>query len=150
MTAKLSLDFSPPRHGWLKLALRSGDQDLLIPVSHVPFDSLQEIGGAVLAFLEGGRQGVAHINCEPEEYDLVFEEGPRPDALRVRVVHYPRGRRASSPEVVLLHEGDAIQTGRTIWRAFRKLESQFVSEHWTHSFPLKLVGAIERLTAKTG
>ncbi len=148
MSGELSLDFSPPRQGWLQLSLRSGDQHLVIPVSHIPFDSLGELASAVAAFLEAGRQGVAHINCEPEEYDLMFESGTLPATLQVKGVHYPRGRRAGDSEVVLLHEGDTIQTGRTIWWAFRKLESQFLPEHWTHPFPSKIVGGLERLTAE--
>lgn len=146
-STKLSVEFSPPKHGWIQLALKSGHQNLLIPVSHVPFDSLQELAVAVSAFLETGQQGVAHLNSEPEEYDVMFETGDRPSALLVKVVRYARGRRSSSPEVVLHHEADAVQTGRTVWRAFRKLETQFVSEHWAHAFPAKLVAALDRLTA---
>lgn len=148
LSTKLSVEFSPPRHGWIQLSLKSGDQNILIPVSYVPFDSLEELAAAVAAFLESGREGVARINSEPDEYDLVFEAGARPGALRLKVVHYPRGRRASSPEVLLHDEGEAIQTGRSVWRAFRKLESRFVPDHWTHRFPSKIVADLDRLTAK--
>ncbi len=147
-SAKLVVEFSPPQHGWMQLELRAGDQHLHLSLSQVPFDSLQELVGAVSAFLETGRQGVAHLNGEPDEYEFVFEPGTRSGALRVGVVQYSRGRRADSSAVLFDHQGDACEIGRTMWRAFRKLETQFVPEHWTHSFPLKSVQVLGRLTAK--
>lgn len=56
MSAKLKVEFSPPRSGWIQLTLGSGDQELTIPGSYAPFDSLEEIASAVASFLEGGRQ----------------------------------------------------------------------------------------------
>jgi hypothetical protein len=148
MSAKLKVEFSPPRNGWIQLTLGSGDQGLTIPVSYTPFDSLEEIASAVASFLEGGRQAVARLNCEPEEYEVVFEPGARSRELRVRVVCYPRGRRArSAVEAALVHEGDAIQIGRTFWRAFRKLESRFDVHHWIHDFPSRTVRSLGSLTA---
>lgn len=150
MTTKLTIDFTAPKHGWLQLDLRSGDQKLHVSVSQTPFDSLEELASAVSAFLETGRQGLVRINCEPVEYDLLLEPGSRPSSLRVKAIYYPRGRRAGAHEEVWRHESGAIQIGRTIWRAFRKLETRFASEHWIHAFPSKLVEGLDRLTVVAG
>jgi len=148
MNAKLTIELSAPIGGWIQLRLGSGEQELAVPVSYTPFDFLEELGSAVVGFLEARRPGVARLNCEPEEYDLLFESAPRPGELRVKAVLYPKGQRTrSESEVVLLHEGDAMQIGRTIWRALRKLESRFDPHHWSHGFPSKIVERLGVLTA---
>jgi len=148
MNAKLTVELSEPKDGWIQLKLGSGEQELAVPVSYTPFDFLEEFGSAVAGYLEAHRPGVARLNCEPEEYDVFFEAAPRPSELRVKAVLYPKGRREKSvSEVVLLHEGDAKEIGRTIWRALRKLESQFDPQHWSHGYPTKIVEILGALTA---
>jgi hypothetical protein len=106
-----------------------------------------ELADAVAAFLASGRQSVARLNCEPEEYELVFESGTRQGELRVKAVLYPQGRGTkSASEIVLVHEGEATQIGRTFWRALRKLESRFDSRHWSHGFPSQIVESLGALT----
>lgn len=139
----LIFDFTPPRHGWIGLRLSSGDQAFSISASHVPFDSIAELASAVLGFLESGRNGVARFNGEPEEYEILFEPGSAPGALRVTVL---RGRGGRGEEV-WCHEAAATQLGRTIWRALRRVESRFTQDHWQHSFPSKLVARLGALTA---
>lgn len=119
----LTIDFIPPRHGWMEVRL--GNEPAFI-ASHVPFDSLGELMSALLGFLESRRVGVARFNCEPEEYALAFEPGRAPGSLRLRMNDWS-------------YEGEARQIGRTIWRAMRRLESRFDREHWTHEFPRKNV-----------
>lgn len=147
MTDKLIVTFAPPRDGWLQLELRSGVRALEACVSHTPFDSLEELASAVSGFLETGREGRARIHCEPDQYDLLFESGSRPRLLRVRALSFPRGRRTEAAEEVWQHEAEAIHVGRTLWRAFRKLETQFDTEHWLHPFPSKIVDGLDRLTS---
>lgn len=104
--------------------LGDGVRSLRLDMSHVPFDSLDEVATAA------ARGGTARIRCEPVEYDLRF------DAARVRVVFYPRGRRRSTPRVVWECEGGAPIVW---WRALRRLESRFDAAHWTHAFPAQRV-----------
>lgn len=56
---------------------------------------------------------VLAIRSGPEQVDHMFETGDSADMLRLKVV---RGA-----EVLLLHEGDALRVGRTIWRALGRL-----------------------------
>jgi hypothetical protein len=134
------VELSPPSIGWIELALRSGAAEVLIQVSHTPYDSLEEVAAAAASFLETGHVTVARLNCEPDQYDLVFE------ASRLRAVLYPGGRRTiASARDVLLHEGAPLVMARTFWRALRKLESQFEPEHWNHPFPSQAVERLGRL-----
>lgn len=73
----------------------------------------------------------------------MFEPGTRPGELRLTGVLHARGRHGS-PQVVWGHEGDAAQIGRALWRAFRRLESQFSAADWPHSFPSKIVAGLAR------
>jgi hypothetical protein len=140
----LGVEFSPPRNGWIELALRSGEAHVTIPLSHSPYDSLEEVAAAACSVLETGREAVARLNCEPDQYDLVFD-GVAP-ASRLRAVLLPAGRRTtSSARDVLLHEGASLATARIFWRALRKLESRFEAEHWNHPFPSRLVEDLGRL-----
>jgi hypothetical protein len=135
MNTKLEIEFSPPRHGWMQVRLGN---ELQFTASHVPFDSLAELVNALSAFLESGRAGVARFNCEPEAYELSIEPGIAPGLLRLR---------AGSAREHWSHEGDAQKIGRTIWRALRKLESQFDPTHWTHGFPSRALETLGRLTS---
>jgi hypothetical protein len=148
MSAKLAVDFSAPKHGWIPLSFRRGEDELLLDVSHTPFDGLEELAGAAAAFLEARRHGIARLNAEPDEYDVMFEAGTDPGSLRVTALHSPRRRRASGAVVVWVHEGAPIQIGRTLWRAFRKLESRFDSAQWAHRFPPGIVERLDQLTAQ--
>lgn len=121
MSTKLTIEFTPPRHGWMEVALGI---ELRFVASHVPYDSLDELVSALLALLESGRSGVARFNGEPEEYVLSVERGGSPDSLRLRLNDWS-------------HEGEAREIARTIWRALRKLESRFAAEHWNHEFPAR-------------
>jgi hypothetical protein len=148
IATKLKVEFSPPKNGWIRLTLGSGGQELIVPMSYTPFDSLNELASAAAAFLESGRESVARLNSEPEEYDVLFESGTVTNAQRVRVVHYRHGRRMKSDfEVVFVHEGDPLHIGRTLWRALRKLESGFDSHQWSHGFPTEMVRNLGALTA---
>lgn len=141
---KFTIEFTVPRHRWMPLVLRSGDDELILDASCTPFDSLAELASALLGFLESRRRGVAHFHCEPAIYDLVFEPAADSASLRLKVLlHWPGG---NGSDVVWLHEGDALQIGRTLWRALRGLESGFQCEHWNSAFPTKLVEALDRAT----
>lgn len=148
MSARFTIELSPAQNGWIELKLASRDQSLAVTVSYTPFDALEELGSAIAGFLEARRTGVARLNCEPEEYDVLFEPAPRAGELRVKAVRHPRGRREKHvSEVVLLHDGDAMAIGRTLWRALRAIESRFDRHHWSHGFPTKMVEILGTLTA---
>ena len=151
MSDRLSVEFAPPLNGWLHVTLRSHDVELDDRVSYTPNDFLSELASALVAFLETRRQCVARWSLEPDGYDVLLEAGGVPSSLRVKVIVSPdqsEDRPRGAPEVVLVHEGDALLVGRTFWRAFRRLESRFDHASWGRSFPSGIVAQLGRLTAR--
>lgn len=147
MGAGLQVELGPPQHGSLVVTLRTDEQELVLLASYVPFDSLTELAGALVALLEWQSTGVARFNCEPDGYDLRFARGSSDDRTLVHAVHFPFARRRpASRTIVLSYEGSTMQVGRCFWRAFRRLETTFDRTHWSYDFPSKLVARLGALT----
>ena len=147
MAAEFRVTLAPPQHGWLEVSLRSDEQELVIPASYTPYDSLTELAGALVALLEWQSNGIARFNCEPDGYDLRFARGASDDRTLVHAVHFPFDRRRpASQTIVLSYEGSTMQVGRCFWRAFRRLKMTFDRTHWSYDFPSKLVARLGALT----
>lgn len=147
MSENFSVSFESPQSGWMSVRLRAGSEQLLLGVSHAPYDSLRDLVEGLAALASERRPCVVRWNCEPEEYDfdLKATEG---DRARLRVTRYPDHRREPrASRTVFSLDAPLHQIVLSFWRELRGLLSRGVEDefekNWRRRFPER---ELQRLT----
>jgi hypothetical protein len=118
----LQVRFGGPSNGWLRLTVRAGESEVELTISYTPNDFLREL---LLALLGDGLDAVA--NSEPELYVCSFRL--EADRVTFRIAEQRTGN------VVFTFSGTREEVVVPFWRALRRLETEFVPDHWRRPFP---------------
>ena len=153
--SRLKIEFDQPKHGWLKLELRSEQVVLADSFSHI-FPTLPSLCDALCALAEGREPRPVVFLIEPQEFELSFRSQDNENCI-VSAVRFPDHRRDSeSGEVVFGYSGTSQEVVLSFWRALRQLQTCLTEDEfttrWGEPFPANemaaLTAAVERI--KTG
>lgn len=133
---KLTIQFGPPEHGWMRVEVQAGEQSWLEDgVSDVPADSLLMLAEACLKLIEGTPQVQVTWFLEPAEVHWRWTKAH--DRIEFAIVE-------SSKEHLRM-TGSVEDLCFPAWRALRALESNPcwalptdpATLVWSHPFPHK-------------
>lgn len=134
----------------MSVRLRAGDQQLVLGVSHAPYDSLHDLIVGLTALLAGGESFVVRWNCEPEEYDLHVaalsdrsdetDGADGSDEIELHVARYPdHHRRRTARQTVFSHRAPKMEIGHAFWKELRELhrrsDEDVFDKNWRRPFP---------------
>lgn len=133
----------------MSLRLRSGDEQLVLGVACMPYDSLHDLIEGLSALLVEARDEVlVRWNCEPEEYD--FKIRAQGDDIALTVTRFPdHRRRKSASQEVFAHTGSRMEMCSAFWRELRELqrrsEEDVFASNWRRAFPQRELQELTRL-----
>ena len=142
----------------MSLRLRSGDErQLVLGVSHAPYDSLRDLIEGLSSLLAGVGQSVVRVrwNCEPEEYDFLFLGADGSDSVAFEVIRYPdHRRREDASSVVFTHTGSRREICEAFWKETCGLQTRCdedaFSRNWRNPFPLEEMRRLTDLVRSRG
>lgn len=134
----------------MSIRLRAGEHQLVLGVSHAPYDSLHDLIVGLTALLAGGESFVVRWNCEPEEYDLRVaastgvadgaDATDGSDEIELHMTRYPdHRRRPSARRIVFSHRAPRLEIGHAFWKELRELhrrsDEDVFDKNWRRPFP---------------
>ncbi|HVF49963.1 MAG TPA: hypothetical protein VNA19_07745 [Pyrinomonadaceae bacterium] len=150
MDENFRVSFESPQSGWMSLRLRAGEaQQLVLGVSHAPYDSLRDlIAGLSALVAHEGRAAHVRWNCEPEEYDFhLATEGAQVEFTVTRYADHRRRR--SDSRTVFAARLPTLDLCLAFWRELRELgrrsEVDVFRENWRREFPQTEMQELTRL-----
>jgi hypothetical protein len=144
----LRVEFGKPEHGWMAVALTSGDTRFDVHASYTPRDSVSDLASAASLILKGGVEATLVWNEEPNQVDFHFTaEGDEAMLVATRYPDHQRGKRCG--QELLRVRGTRADVCLPFWRGLRQLQSKMPSDEykaaWRHEFPGEKVDEISAL-----
>jgi hypothetical protein len=144
LSSKLKVAFDAPHGGWMGLTIRADTRAIALQMSYTPFDSLDEIVGALHGLTTYDDRRSVRISEEPEVCELRFERNNGTMDLEVcRRGSFQHRRR----QMLLKTRGSTLEMCLPFWRALRSLQTGFSEKefefHWRRPFP---TSEMDRLT----
>jgi len=132
--SKLRVELGDPVHGWMDLTIRSTVGLVTLAVSHVLYDTLNDLVEALHALAIGDDHRSVRVMEEPEVCELRFER--ENGTVRLKICRRPSSHRC---QTLLEAEGSFQEVCLPFWRALRKLQVRFPEKEfelrWKRPFP---------------
>jgi len=148
MTAerKLKVSFDEPEHGWIAITMSDGEEQFMLVVEHVPYDSVTELAVALNKMLEGYSEAVVRWSEGPVEYELIFRVSG--ESLNFEVCEIASAQGGIRRDPLFGFSGPHDQLLTSFWRALRELQGRYdpseYERRWKEPFPTREMEVLTR------
>jgi hypothetical protein len=151
MKQNLRVSFNSPQSGFMSIGLKSGEENFVTAVAHLPYDSIRDLIAGLSALLSGESNVTVKWNREPEEYDFELQREGNDGELSI--IRYPNHHRPKKKrEIVFSHKGTVADICKSFWNALSELQNDKdvdeFDKNWRREFPEEEMRELTRSLGK--